>query len=519
MSTTDPIAALVQGARWNAGQPLGTAVTITYSFRSSISPGYSLGANGTPAASFQSFSDSWRGVTRELLHAIEQVAGVQFVELPDNADATIQYGAFAIIGAGGLASYPNLDSNGKPAGTAGDVWIHTSVINGSIRGESTQVVLHETLHALGLKHPFDGTPDQQIVAALDHIPYTVMSYGQFEGLMQASLAGLERPVGRMDMAPLDIVALQYLYGASKLVTAPGDDVYRFDGSPMLRSIVDSVGTDTIDLSASTKSVRIDLHAGATSSPGIWTGDDWIAALVAQGKSASSAAAFVRDPNISINLYTGIDTLSIAPGSVIENAVGGSNNDTLIGNASDNRLTGNGGNDQLDGGAGFDTAVFSGARGGYAITRAADGSINVAGTDGNDRLQAIEALQFGDKLVFALGGSDATIARLYAAAFARAPDAAGLAFQLSAVAGGISAQQIATNFLGSAEFIARYGTSLSDVAYATALYRNVLGRDPDAGGLAVQVDALAHGTSRATLLLGFADSPENKARVEADWLLA
>jgi len=58
--------------------------------------------------------------------------------------------------------------------------------------------------------------------------------------------------------------------------------------------------------------------------------------------------------------------------MIENAYGGSGNDTLIGNAADNLLRGNGGddvlrpgagNDTLTGGAGADTFDLSGGEGG------------------------------------------------------------------------------------------------------------------------------------------------------------
>ena len=48
-----------------------------------------------------------------------------------------------------------------------------------------------------------------------------------------------------------------------------------------------------------------------------------------------------------------DTLSIAYGATIENASGGSGNDTLLGNAAANRLEGNAGRDRLGGGNGAD----------------------------------------------------------------------------------------------------------------------------------------------------------------------
>ena len=43
--------------------------------------------------------------------------------------------------------------------------------------------------------------------------------------------------------------------------------------------------------------------------------------------------------------------------------------------------------------------------------------------------------------------------------------------------------MATEFISSPEFIARYGASLGNAAFADALYQNVLSRGGDAGGVA------------------------------------
>ena len=70
---------------------------------------------------------------------------------------------------------------------------------------------------------------------------------------------------------------------------------------------------------------------------------------------------------------------------------------------------------------------------------------------------------------------------------------------------------------SSEFINRYGT-LTDTAFVDALYLNVLGRLPDQAGLQFWTDQLSHGTTRAVVLVGFAESPENVAKTSADWLV-
>ena len=102
-----------------------------------------------------------------------------------------------------------------------------------------------------------------------------------------------------------------------------------------------------------------------------------------------------------------------------------------------------------------------------------------------------------------------IARLYDATLDRLPDAAGLAGQLAALNGGTSLLQLAANFVGSAEFQARYG-ALSNQQFVEQLYRFCLDREGDAPGIAAQVNALNSGTSRAQLVLAFSESAEHVA---------
>ncbi len=118
---------------------------------------------------------------------------------------------------------------------------------------------------------------------------------------------------------------------------------------------------------------------------------------------------------------------------------------------------------------------------------------------------------------AVAGSatDATVTRLYEAIDGRAPDAGGLAAYASALDGGQSVAQIAAAMLGSQEYMLRFGTPQGDfahgapgnAAFVTELYANLLGRAPDASGLAGYTAALAGGESRAQLVAGFVASDE------------
>ena len=62
------------------------------------------------------------------------------------------------------------------------------------------------------------------------------------------------------------------------------------------------------------------------------------------------------------------------------------------------------------------------------------------------------------------------------------------------------------FAGSPEFNLRYG-ALDNPAFVTLVYKNVLGRTPDQGGLQGSVDFLGRGARRGEVMLGFSESPE------------
>ena len=71
--------------------------------------------------------------------------------------------------------------------------------------------------------------------------------------------------------------------------------------------------------------------------------------------------------------------------------------------------------------------------------------------------------------------------------------------------------MASSFLISAEFQERYGENVSDSAYVNTLYKNVLDRDADTGGLNYWLGQLNSGAeTRYEVLLGFSESTENKA---------
>ena len=73
-------------------------------------------------------------------------------------------------------------------------------------------------------------------------------------------------------------------------------------------------------------------------------------------------------------------------------------DNIAGEAGHDQITGGAGNDVIAGEAGFDTAIFSGNRVAYTITRvAAQNRFDILGPDGADSVTGVEALRFADSI--------------------------------------------------------------------------------------------------------------------------
>ncbi|MCX7560297.1 DUF4214 domain-containing protein [Sulfitobacter sp. F26204] len=115
----------------------------------------------------------------------------------------------------------------------------------------------------------------------------------------------------------------------------------------------------------------------------------------------------------------------------------------------------------------------------------------------------------------------TFVELYIAYFNRAPDAVGLNFWGTAFATGTSLDQIASLFLDQDETRATYDADINNLEFATQVYQNVLGRTPDAAGLAFWQGELDSGNvSRDTFILEVlkgakADLPAGSLQADID----
>lgn len=272
-----------------------------------------------------------------------------FVEIEGNR-GQLRYGLHPQPTAAGYASpasyrvstQAGLVINLEEMAEGGDVWLNSNVSYDTpalkAGGKGFQTLLHETLHSLGLKHPFEGT--QLLEPVDDHWLTTVMSYTPPEENKRIQVSGdpvtgwswtlEELSMGTPMLG--DIAALQALYGPNRS-TGAGNSTYRWELDAIRRETLwDGSGKDTIDASNQTEPCRIDLREGSLSSIGVRTDPAAIAAL-------HRVPANFPLEHLPTGLYTGTNNLSIAFGCLIEQANGGLADDVLIGNALGNNLSG------------------------------------------------------------------------------------------------------------------------------------------------------------------------------------
>ena len=241
--------------------------------------------------------------------------------------------------------------------TWGSVWFN-SYFNGVNYGKTNDLLhptiglhgfatyIHELGHAFGLEHAGNynagaGVPEPG--SYQDSTVYSIMSYfgpSMGDGIDSVTHQRYSQEIawgnwgGYDAQTPMldDVLAMQNIYGVSS-TTRTGDTIYGFHSNVAgaesalynfavnthpIMCIFDSSGDDTLDLSGDAHNDLISLKAGSFS-----------------------------------NVMGLTNNLSIAYSALIENATGGSGDDTIIGNAANNKLLGGAGNDIITGGAGAD----------------------------------------------------------------------------------------------------------------------------------------------------------------------
>ena len=361
---------------------LGPAKQMGYTFPREL-PTYITESRPTDGQGFEAFSSTQQSATAQVLTYLQSVVDLQFVPVA-SADApnVIALANNLQTGSAGYARYPSSSQAGS------DVFLNTDPsqqnANPVAGSYGALTLIHEIIHSLGLKHPFadEDDPDDNFAVLPkpdETLRWTVMSYDNQGDANKAFWVS--------SLRPLDIAALQYLYGPSASTRA-GDDVYRVGApdpartdditliSPAQSSFIwDGGGNDRIDASQAQAAVVIALEPGYRG----WIGA-WAESITAAGQ-------------ITVNFATRIEALT-----------GSSFGDRLFGNTLDNLIEAGSGNDQVAAGAGHDRLLgeagldsLAGGEGNDTLA-GGSGADRMSGDAGNDRFEQVDS---GD---YAWGGT-------------------------------------------------------------------------------------------------------------------
>lgn len=490
--------ALLYGTQWSRPQFSAAPTEISYSFVPQGSPALPVGSAEFQAG-LRAFTPGETAIARAALASIEAVCNIRFIEVPDTGASTLRY-AFSDApnqyGFAGFAFFPS------SAEQAGEVFIGTRQAAPEWADYLPCLMLHETLHALGLKHPFEGA--SQLNADQDTLVNTLMSYSAISGISGSSLSRYPH-----EPMPIDVKALQFMYGAA--AHNEGDTRYHLEGPDLavgFHVLWDSLGHDTLDASGVSVGVRLDLRPSAQSNIG--------SSVTAFGmRTANGMRQMVQENHEN--------TLTIAEGSDIEDAIGSPRDDILIGNALDNHLQGGAGNDTLrgnagrdvlEGGTGIDTAVYGGVRTGHVLQVSPSGITvrDIKGPDGADTLIGIERIHFADvALALDFDGHAAQAAMILGAVAGRQTlgNADHVGRVLDLLDQGASETEVAAFVIDNT-----WGTPVADADFVNHVYANVIGQTPDAQAGAYYTGLLQAGRyTQADLAVMAAHTQENALRID------
>lgn len=283
------------------------------------------------------FKDKDKQAVKKSLEIISKYANIEFQEASSDQHVDINYFMQPL-----QTRYLGFADFGGNVYLAASLREYGHLLN----QRATQTILHETLHSLGSKHPFEG--EHRLPSVENKRSTTVMSYFHDTEVE--------------DLGIFDLVFLHYRFGVNREART-GNDTYGFKSVNTKTAdhdvyIWDGAGIDTFDASDQAQGVTVNL------TPGSW---------IYSGKQSQN---FLIDPNnkYSNNEYFGksdhvklqgaVDVYSekylhtqgqafIGFGTQIERLIGSSYDDVLTGNKANNHIYGGKGNDVINGGEGND----------------------------------------------------------------------------------------------------------------------------------------------------------------------
>lgn len=316
------------------------------------------------------------------------------------------------------------------------------------------------------------TTEQTLTASLQSANPTVFSESTINDILRLSTAGSSSPILQTTVPD-----------SNGNATVPaGVGVLFIDSSELFPTVIHAPAEVPVLIFQGRGGVIATINDGSTIPSGA---QDYIDRVVV-GSAGNDNIVVADAKNTKIILGTGDSTVTAGYG--VDTVEAGLGNSTIIGGSGD-----------------YSVVKLAGNAQNYEVTQQNGRSIVTdIRTDITTVISKIQYVQldYGDALVFANDSVEAQVGELYHVAMGREADAGGLDFWFDAVRAGASLSQIANGFANSNEFNELHGAQ-NDYEFVQSLYQNTFGRAGEAAGVEFWQSSLANGTTRAALILDFA----------------
>ncbi len=487
---------------WN-GAEVGTPVLVPYSFATRSLSRYAVAGTGAQTGfdltASEALDTNQRASIRQALDLWEEVSGLTFIEVPDPAELNLNGIRFSMedldirLGIEGVLGYAMPNST----------WVHGFNIQFNqvhyaddllLKGtDPFATAMHEIGHAVGLKHPFHGSPN--LSTEEDNTSNTVMSYtdgGNYSHLGWIDIEAVRHIYGTPEAEAA--APVRWSRGPGGALVTTGNDAANAIAGLVIRDVVHAnAGDDLIETHGGDDEITAgagnDAVFGGAGLDTLVTGALRLQAQVALGAGRGTVAL----PDGTDTFYD-VEVLRFLDGDLVLGAGGAAGQvyrlyGAVLGREPDAVGLGH-----------WASALQSGAISASGAAAALTGSAEFAGSH-------------------AAQNNAGFVATLYQNVLGRAPDAAGLDFWMNAMAAGAGRAAVVLGFSDSPEHRQK-----TDGAFAGGLwiadpeavdvvraYAAVLDRLPDAGGLASWTVARDAGLGQADLIGTFVDSDEFQAR--------
>jgi hypothetical protein len=189
---------------YNYELPLEDSIGYTFDVSSNIAAPSSI--------TLETMTESQKGDVRTALSYITEVTGVGFTEIDGKTSSDIVFAYYSTKPSNAGVDYSDYKEEQDETGKIVKLTIYDTILLNSNNQEQVEpapgtdgyaTILHEVGHALGLKHPFEGSPT--LKTGFDNESFTIMSYTPSPSGGHPSTYG-----------PIDLAALDWLYGGDGL---------------------------------------------------------------------------------------------------------------------------------------------------------------------------------------------------------------------------------------------------------------------------------------------------------------